>query len=266
MNFKKQFTLIVIAAVLAAVFPFYWYQLVRGDVTIEYYQIADFTTTLGRSSLADNLVVNVSRIEFQAESYSSVRIVRFLLVNDESRSLESPARFLFFAGGGQPIDRTSIIDIQFKSLLTSSDVVLWDRWDSPRYGFGFELLSELPGDSRGVVTLILEGSDSRTANASVDMRKVSRRGEFLERVVPFGGTITFTPTTLLVWLSGAAATWGAAWLLVNIALGNYSTGARLVFWLLQRIKFERLVPEGYKKSKEQNGNISRAGRNTQNRG
>ena len=48
---------------------------------------------------------------------------------------------------------------------------------------------------------------------------------------------------LYLWLIGAAFIWSSLWLLLNISLGNYSSGAKLTFLLLSKLGLTMLIPE-----------------------
>ncbi len=219
-----------------AIISYYIAKWLQGPVNLEYYKATD--DNYGQLSILDDkLRFTVTKLSYEDSEYKALRVIKFLIINTNSQNLETGAQFFFSVGDDQEsLKQSHVVNLNFKAFTPQKDPILISRKDNDIWGPGFVFDSDLPGKSNAEVTLILDGENAEIANREVVLKKTPRKKERLQLIIsPDKAILSMKATYFYIWLASVAALYGTTWLLINISLGNYSTGAKIVDWILKKV-------------------------------
>lgn len=236
MGILVKITTYIIGILVPAIISYYIAVWLQGPVNLEYYKVTD--NNYGQLSILDDkLKFTVTKLSYKDSEYKALRLIKFLIINTNSQNLESGAQFFFSVGDVQkPLKQSHVVDVSFRAFTPQKDPVLISRKDNDTWGAGFIFNSDLPGKSNAEVTLVLNGEIAEIANKKVILKKTPRKKERLQLITsPDKTTLSMKATHFYAWLASVAVLFSTTWLIINIFTGNYSTGAKIVDWILKKI-------------------------------
>ncbi|MFC1541593.1 hypothetical protein ACFL50_03990, partial [Candidatus Latescibacterota bacterium] len=208
----------------------------QGPVNLEYYKATD--DNYGQLSILDDkLKFTVTELTYKDKEYQTLRVLKYLIINSNSQNLESGAQFFFSIKDKQkPLEQTHVVDMNFKTNTPQKDPVLISRKDNEIWGPGFIFDSDLPGKSNAEITLVLNGEAEELIDKEIELRKTPRKKERLQLITsPDKATLSMKASHFYIWIASVAILYATMWLLINIFLGNQSTGTKIVDWILKKI-------------------------------
>ncbi|MDA2920510.1 hypothetical protein MYX76_13635 [Desulfobacterota bacterium AH_259_B03_O07] len=222
---------------VTVVFTIYITWWLEEEASLRYYQSEQFQASSGKVKVTENVDLHIESIKYKDKSISSIKVIRYILLNEDVKSIRESAKFFFAKGDGRILDSTDVLDIDVNMLSPLSFPLLWERFYYSEDKPGFELLN-LIGKSRVLITLVLDTYKfPELANSEIQMHKLPGG---IAPLPTYERLITFTVFNFILWIILAAFIWGSSWCILNIILGNYSTGARIVNWILIKIGLERI--------------------------
>lgn len=236
MNIFAKVVIYILGIFVPAIISYYIALWLQTPINLEYYKATD--DNYGQLSILDDkLKFTVTKLSYSGSEYNMLRVVKFLIINANSQNLESGAQFFFLVGDGvTPLNPSYVLDLNFKAFTPQKDPVLISRKDNNTWGTGFVFDSDLPGKSNAEITLVLNGEVAGILNNEVALKKTPRKKERLQLVTsPDKATLSMKATHFYIWLASIAALYSTTWLLINIFTGNYSSGAKIVDWILKKV-------------------------------
>lgn len=237
---KKAAVYLASLAIPTAV-AFYLGIWLKGDLDLKYYRESILNAQRG-SVLVDpeeELRLEVKQVFYKSRPFDSVHLIRFTLMNDDWQSLGKGAEF-YFRVRGKPLPQKQVLGITCRSRTSTGDLVHLKRVEDPDLGLGLRLESDFPAHAQVRATLVVDTSarDSELAAAvgEVELLKKYRGRERLALAThPSEATITLPFWNAIIWCLAAACLYGGSWLALNIYLGNFSTGAVIVDFILRKL-------------------------------
>jgi len=245
----KSFLWAIIFIVIAAVLSFYITRWLEGDTDIEINLVDNYLVSEGATEVYEELVLDVKNITYSGTQYNSLRIISFLIAVDDTRNLKKDTRFAFVEKESKRLEPDAALDINYDTTTPIDVLVDWRRSDIPDTAPGFRLNSALPGESRVKVTLIINTEKyPYLSESEIDLKLLAPGGDIV--VKPLQRILSFSAASFALWIILSVSVWGLAWCGLNIMLGNYSTGARMVFWIMKKVGISGFIPEKYIKEQK----------------
>lgn len=233
-------TLYILGIIIPTIFSFYLGIWLQGDVKLLYVQGIDREVSIDNQE--DRLLVTIDDLQFTSSQGKSAnyRLVGMTVMNDDRRSLPGGEKF-FFQVGDAPIPEEAIKNMRFNSF-SNGDLIDVQPLQHNRFGTGFEVVSGLPGLSQVSITLTLDvGNFPHLKTNPVQLKKQASSNGQLE-VGKKPHTITFEVRMFIIWLVFVAVIYSASWLVINVILGNYSTGAKILDWISRTLFGHGFIP------------------------
>ena len=222
----------VCGIILPVAFGIYLKQWLQGDIILKQYSVPGIEASIGLSPIISNhqLNLDVSRILYDNKEYDSVRIERFVLINDDARHLQSGAEFFFVTDDNTPIETSKVVGIEFDYSSPTSDAIHAVQYHHKESGAGFKIETGFPAYAKLEVSLIIDSSDIAPIQniKGIKITKACREGEQLRTTIhPEAKMISMKFSRLVIWFIGVALFYGILWFLINACLGNQSAGTKI---------------------------------------
>ncbi len=233
--------------VLGVIFPilaaYYLHVWLAGNVPLGYFGLRDVVVCKGQAEVERDVTLVVDKVYYKTQSFDKLRIVRFLISNRGTRSLAKGAEFCFVAKEPTIIPVSAVVAVTTKPIEDCDSVILSEQKFFDGVGPGFIFRSAFPGEAKLEVQLVLDvGISQKLENVAIEMKQVaSLQPSTLRKLGET--TLTFTLSNFVIWIVLSAAIYGAVWLLINIATGNYSSGARIANWIWKAAFAKGFIPE-----------------------
>ena len=245
MNVKRSLLRLVVflfSLVLTVVVTFYSARWLGEDIKITYEEINSTEAKIGESELANIMIAEITRLEYQEKAYESIRMIDYVLANNDSRSVKETQQFYFFGMVGEEIlriDSDAVIDI-----VSTHHMFDYNRDSGIAPSFtivaGFEGKSEIP------VTLVLNVKDYPHLS---DMKIIVEPGpgqiDFAVKKPPRTYRLTFGTILLIVLIS--AASYSILWMIINVTVfKTHTAGARTFDWIFRKMGLPGFLPKEQK--------------------
>lgn len=229
------------AAALGVIATIYLPPLISGSIDIEYLLISDELLELGETTIHDSFIMEISKIRRDSEEYQRLRVLVFQIRNVDWRDLPENSKYFFY----NPVDGVRLKGepsrfVYFKSSQPHVPLALTGK---PVHGkeLGFEITSSIPAGSRLAITLLLPLNDkAKEARQPIAIAKQYKSGEALSAAVESAKLDSWE--ALVIGLS-LGITYASIWLVINIFLGNYSSGAHIVNSIFLKIFRRGFIPQ-----------------------
>jgi len=237
----------LLAPILSLVVVYYGLAWFKTDLV--YYQLDTIEIPKGLSSILPgvDLQIKDSPVVYKNKEYSSLRVERFEMINENWQPIKEGAQFFFVIEASKPIQTEKVVDILFDYSTSSEDIIRYKRNDDASIGPGLTLLSAIPPSTKMQISLILHTSLEESdiySNREIELRKVSRAGERLRSTnLPDSKMISMPIYGLIITIICSALVYGLIWLGTNIWLHNYSSGARILNWIFVKLFGEGFIKE-----------------------
>lgn len=242
---------IVIIGSILSIYIFIW---LEGTTDIEINLVDNYVLSKGLSDRDEDLVLDLKSLTYKGIEYNSLRVVSFLITNvDDTRDVQKDTGFVFVNvenNKNRDITPDAVLDISFETT-TPIDVVVEWKWEREgRKTPKIVLDTSLPAKAVTKVTLTVNTDKYKDfSDSEIDLKLLAPGGDIT--IKPMGRLLSFSAASFALWLIASASVWGLAWCGINIALGNYSTGARIVFGIMKVLKLKKYIPSKYKEEYRQ---------------
>lgn len=241
MNLKRSLLrLVVFLATLGVtvLVTFYLTHWLEEDIELTYLETNSSVAAIGQSELTKDLIAEITKLEYRETPYESIRVINYVLENEDSRSVKEILTFYFFGQVKEEkmrIDNNAVIDI------VSTHMV--KRIDDTEIGPGFTIVSTFPGKSKIPVTLVLNVKDYPDLNnMKVVMEPSAGPITVEEKKEPRTYSLTFGMILIIVFISAAA--YSILWMLINVKVfKTHTAGARTFDWIFRKIGLPGFLPK-----------------------
>jgi hypothetical protein len=225
---------------IPTLFSYYIGQWLQGSIEIKYFPTSD-NYYRNVNVIDEKLRFQATQLEYDGVPYDSLYILKYLLMNDDSQHLPEGAKFFFRVNKEYIIPKKAVVDIALKSISPINEPILLDESYNNQVGPGFMIQTDLPSGAGVIANLILNAKFVDLHDAEVSIVKTPKARERLRLITsPATSKITMSALHFYIWIISIALCYAIAWLIVNILTGNYSTGARILDWIIQGL-FKRSI-------------------------
>ncbi len=195
----------IIAALVPIVFTVGTFQRLRGRLSLTSYKSEDMLAEVGPTEVPGRVLLDVTDIRHGEARYGKVRILKFQVLNDDSRSFKERTHFLFFDRNTGSLDPGAVVSVHCAPHPGFAGAVDWEREDLSTSGPGIRMKSDVPGGARLQFTLVLDlEAHPHLASRDIVMRKLVKTGEAEVEEEPFKRLILFTPGRFALWIIASA--------------------------------------------------------------
>ena len=200
----------------------------------------------GLTSLSQDqsIQLDISRILYKSEEVDSLVLSKFLIINENRNTFPSGSRFFFVGQKGTTIPSNSVIDMKFETK-SEDDLIKVVRSDDSDLGPGIELKSGLPPNAQVEIKIVLDPTSGDLNMESISLKRLhDERGKIkFSDLTSSNNMIQISFKNLVLWIVSVAVVYATTWLLINIYLGNYSSGARIVNWIWKNLFGAGFIPD-----------------------
>ena len=239
----KTVALYVMGLAVPTIISYYIGKLLVGKINLKCYQTSDIIAREGTSRVNEKLSLRISGVTYDGKDRDAVRVIKFLILNNDWQHLDAGAHFIFTHKGSTPIPFDAVLNVSIECLTPTEDRILTKTIEDRNSEPGFKIESDLPGHSTLEVTLALDISAFPEMTGDIIVKKSARKRERLHLITdPSSSMISVKVSHFVLWLACVAALYSTAWLLINIYTGNYSTGAQIVDLIFRLIFSRGIIP------------------------